>query len=64
MTIRGTPLVVLGLDVDGLDALGLLQAGHVDFVVEVAAPVGSSRGIGAGARESFLSLHFETTTPQ
>jgi len=26
--------------------------------------IGSRRGAGAGAREWFRSLHFETTTPQ
>ena len=36
MTVRENPLVILRLDVDSLDALNLLEAGHVDFIIEVA----------------------------
>ena len=36
VAVREGVLVVLGLDVDALDALDLLQAGHVDLVVKVA----------------------------
>ena len=36
VAVRETELVVLRLDVDPLDPLDLLQAGHVDLVVEVA----------------------------
>ena len=35
VSVRELPFVVLGLDVDVLDALDILQAGHVDLVIEV-----------------------------